>query len=85
MGEGLVSKEFDTFLPKAISICMRVNIQYNRHGDQLFWFEVTLNNEGKKKMSAIGDFAFYASSDGQWMVDSNGNDVIPIRTIFGKQ
>ena len=71
---GIVTVNFDSFLPEFLTICMRVKSLYMRHGDQMFWVEVHINNDGKKNISQYGDFQVYSQSYGRFRMISQGND-----------
>ena len=71
---GIVTIKFDTFLPEALTVCMRVKSLYMRHGNQMIWFEVHINNDGKKNISLDGDFFLMSEAHGSFYIDSNGND-----------
>ena len=71
---GIVTVKFDTFLPETLTVCMRVRSLYMRAGNQMFWFEVHINNDGKKNVSEYGDFQFWSQAHGTFRILSQGND-----------
>ena len=65
---GIAQLTHNSFLPPSMTLCMRGRIHYMRHGDNNFWFIVTIKEREPRIGSVPIDFGLYHKSKGDWIV-----------------
>ena len=71
---GIASIKLDDFLPSSLTVCMRAQSFFNRHGNIQSWFVAYVNNDGKDFVSNPAALLFWSNSYGDLKVRTNGND-----------
>ena len=69
---GHVVVEFETFLPRTLSVCARVKPTFARHDKRMFWFAVILNEKFKTQVPIPGIYHFLTYWTGMYEVRSYG-------------